>query len=101
MRHRAFTALIAVIQFILLLAHYFLYQTWTFRHVLSHPGGFQAGLGVLSVSFVVASVLAFSLIHLPFGWPDVIGKAPLGILALIGVQFAGSVAAAIASIHAG
>ena len=44
---------------------------------------------------IVATVLVFSLIHLPFGWPDVIGKVPLGILALIGVQLTGSVAAAI------
>src|ERR1700757_2397555 len=60
MRRQAFATFIAVIQFILLLAHYFLYQTWTFRYVPPHPGWLQAGLGVLSISFVVASVLAFS-----------------------------------------
>jgi predicted MPP superfamily phosphohydrolase len=59
-RHQAFATFIAVIQAVLLLAHYFLYQTWTFHHVPLHPGWLQVGLGVLSVSFVVASILAFS-----------------------------------------
>ncbi len=61
MRHRrTFLTFIAVIQFILLLSHYFLYQTWTFRHIPAHPGWLQAILGVLSISFVAASLLAFS-----------------------------------------
>jgi len=64
-RHQAFAAFIAVIQVVLLLAHYFLYQTWTFRHVPGHPGWLQAGLGVMSVSFVVASILAFSYTSAP------------------------------------
>src|SRR5215469_4649885 len=59
-RRQAFATFIAIIQVVLLLAHYFLYQTWTFRHVPRHPGWFQTGLGILSVSFVAASVLAFS-----------------------------------------
>jgi len=59
-RRQAFATFIAVVQVVLLLTHYFLYQTWTFRHVPPHPGWLQAGLGVLSVSFVAASVLAFS-----------------------------------------
>jgi len=59
-RRQAFATFIAVVQVVLLLTHYFLYQTWTFRHVPRHPGWLQAGLGVLSVSFVAASVLAFS-----------------------------------------
>lgn len=63
MRHRKrFFGFIAVIQLILLLAHYFLYQTWTFRY--SQPGServwLEAVLGVLSISFVAASMLAFS-----------------------------------------
>ena len=61
MRHRrAILGFIAVVQFILLLAHYFLYQTWTFQHPPAHPGWLQASLGILSVSFVAASLLAFS-----------------------------------------
>jgi uncharacterized protein len=61
MRHRrAIFGFITVVQFILLLAHYFLYQTWVFQHPPAHPGWIQAGLGILSVSFVAASLLAFS-----------------------------------------
>jgi hypothetical protein len=60
MRHRAFVTFIGIVQLILLLAHYFLYQTWTFRHVPAHPQALQVTLGLLSISFVAASVLAFS-----------------------------------------
>lgn len=66
MRHRkAFFTFIAVVQLVLLLAHYFLYQTWTFEHASAHPAGLQAALGVLSVSFVAASILAFSYTSAP------------------------------------
>jgi predicted MPP superfamily phosphohydrolase len=51
---------IAVVQFVLFLGHYFLYQTWTFRHVAGHPRVLEGTLGLLSISFVTASVLAFS-----------------------------------------
>jgi uncharacterized protein len=64
-RRQAFATFIAVIQLILLFAHYFLYQTWMFRYVPQHPGWLQAGLGVLSVSFVAASILAFSFTSAP------------------------------------
>src|ERR1700758_360564 len=64
-RRQAFATFIANIQVVLLLAHYFLYQTWMFRHVPQHPGWIQAGLGILSVSFVAASSLAFSYTSAP------------------------------------
>src|SRR5215472_8781796 len=64
-RRQAFATFIAIIQVVLLLAHYFLYQTWTFRDVPRHPGWLQAGLGALSVSFVAASILAFSYTSAP------------------------------------
>ena len=64
-RRQAFATFIAVVQVVLLLAHYFLYQTWTFRNAPRHPGWLQAGLGVLSVSFVAASILAFSYTSAP------------------------------------
>ena len=61
MRHRkTFLTFIAVVQVVLFLAHYFLYQTWTFRHVPTHPRAVEVTLGLLSISFVAASVLAFS-----------------------------------------
>jgi len=54
--------LVAVIQSIILLAHIFVYETWVYSpHGAATPDGFVArlALGALSVSFVVASLLAF------------------------------------------
>jgi uncharacterized protein len=62
MRRRASIAsFILIFQSVLFLVHAFLYQTWTFS---AHPGPAQAFslkliLGLLSVSFVVAQLLAF------------------------------------------
>src|ERR1700683_1647375 len=53
---------IVVIQSVLFLTHYFLYEAWTFSPSGSEaPGAFwiKLVLGVLSVSFVAASLLAF------------------------------------------
>lgn len=51
---------IAIIQAVLFLAHLFLYESWTFSPEGHHArGAVGIGLGVLSVSFVVASLLAF------------------------------------------
>ncbi len=63
MRLRRLLPFIATIQFVLFLTHYFLYQTWTFRLDGNHPKELlwtRLILGVLSVSFVSASMLAFS-----------------------------------------
>src|SRR5579863_6080444 len=60
-RTRRLIPFIVVIQTILFLAHFFLYESWTF----SPPGQVSGGvglklvLGLLSVSFMTASVLAF------------------------------------------
>lgn len=59
-RRKTFVTFIVVVQTVLFLAHYFLYQTWTFRHIPGHSSVLEASLGLLSISFVVASVLAFS-----------------------------------------
>ena len=53
---------IAVIQSVLFLIHYLLYETWAFSPVGNKtPGAFwiKIALGCLSVSFVAASMLAF------------------------------------------
>jgi predicted MPP superfamily phosphohydrolase len=53
---------IAVIQSILFLTHFLFYQTWTFSGVGNHRGErlwIKLLLGLLSVSFVTASLLAF------------------------------------------
>src|SRR5271155_3373529 len=60
---RSLIGFIAVIQSVLFLTHYFLYKTWTFSPGESEvPGAFwiKLALGFLSVSFVAASLLAFS-----------------------------------------
>jgi predicted MPP superfamily phosphohydrolase len=53
---------IASIQFILFLTHFLVYETWTFSPNANGPSGtlwIKIALGVLSVSFVAASLLAF------------------------------------------
>jgi hypothetical protein len=60
MRIRRVLRFIALVQTILFLEHFFLYKTWTFSVAQSEAGALwtQIILGVLSVSFVVASLLA-------------------------------------------
>ena len=53
---------IAIIQSVLFLTHFFLYETWTFSPEASATHGapwIKLFLGFLSVSFVAASLLAF------------------------------------------
>src|SRR6266571_5370956 len=53
---------IAIIQSVLFLTHFILYETWTFSPAGSHTPGalwIKLVLGFLSVSFVAASLLAF------------------------------------------
>ncbi len=57
-----FITFVSLIQAVLFLAHYFLYETWTFSPGSSGDWsgvGLKVGLGFLSVSFVGASLLAF------------------------------------------
>ena len=59
---RELIGFIAVVQSVLFLTHYFLYETWTFSPAGSEtPGALwvKLVLGFLSVSFVAASLLAF------------------------------------------
>lgn len=64
---KRFITFIAVVQSLLFLTHYFIYQTWTFRHPSDAAETIwtQVILGVLSVSFVAASTLAFSFTNAP------------------------------------
>ena len=58
---------VAVIQTVLFLAHWFLYQTWIFFWAAPDPSrvsGLQITLTLLSVSFVLASLLAWRSSHL-------------------------------------
>jgi membrane protease YdiL (CAAX protease family) len=53
------------------------------------------GSGLLCAAAMVTTVLAFSLAHLQFGWPHVLSKTPLSLLALAAVLLTGSVIAAV------
>lgn len=50
---------IAIIQSILFLAHFVLYETWTFSAESQAAFGIKLVLGILSISFVCTSLLAF------------------------------------------
>src|SRR5271168_1153000 len=67
MRIRRFAGFIAVIQSILLVEHFLLFKTWTFSLAGDAPGAPWIGLvlGLLSVSFVAASLLAFRYTNPP------------------------------------
>jgi predicted MPP superfamily phosphohydrolase len=57
---RGFLVFIAIFQFILFLAHILLYQTWTFAAGGNHGQAWlKLVLGMLSVSFLAASLLGF------------------------------------------
>jgi uncharacterized protein len=61
-QRKRLTLFILIIQAVLFLAHFVLYETWTFSSPRSETHGtlwIKLILGLLSVSFVLASVLAF------------------------------------------
>jgi uncharacterized protein len=62
MRRKGLIGFIAIVQVVLFLTHFFLYQTWTFSLTGSAAHGalwIKLVLGFLSVSFIAASILAF------------------------------------------
>ena len=68
MRRRSFLPFIAVAQVILFLAHFLLYQTWTFSSVSGRTPGLlwlKLVLGVLCFTFLPASILAFRYTSAP------------------------------------
>jgi predicted MPP superfamily phosphohydrolase len=93
MRSRlGFAGFIVVFQSILLLAHYSLYKTWTFQLA----GGAESsrwlslGLGVLSVSFLTASVLAFRYTNGPLRALYRVSAVWMGILSFLFIAMIGS-----------
>jgi predicted MPP superfamily phosphohydrolase len=62
MRRRSLIGFIAVVQLVLFLTHYLLYETWTFSPAGGNADGplwIKLVLSFLSVSFIAASLLAF------------------------------------------
>ncbi|MEU5545105.1 CPBP family intramembrane glutamic endopeptidase [Streptomyces sioyaensis] len=53
--------------------------------------------GVAGTALAVLAVAAFCLSHLPFGWPQVLAKLPLSLLAMATVLLTGGIAAAVVS----
>src|SRR5271165_195646 len=59
---RGLLGFIVIVQSVLFLTHFLLYQTWTFSPAGNDPAGalwIKLTLSLLSVSFVAASLLAF------------------------------------------
>lgn len=57
---------IVAVQIVLFLAHWFVYDTWMAFGAIPDPAGItwlQAGVAILSVSFIAASLLAFRYSH--------------------------------------
>ena len=74
---------VAIVQSILLLAHWFLYWTWTAFWTTADPPGISKlaiGLALLSVSFVAASLLAWRYTHVAVRVFYTISAVWLGIL---------------------
>src|SRR5437660_5285921 len=62
MRRRSLIGFIAIVQSVLFLTHFLLYETWTFSPAGSNTHGalwIELVLGLLLVSFIAASLLAF------------------------------------------
>src|SRR6266550_6580625 len=68
MRRGSLIGFIATVQFVLFLTHFLLYETWTFSPAGSDAHGalwIKLVLGILSVSFIAASLLAFRYTNAP------------------------------------
>jgi predicted MPP superfamily phosphohydrolase len=109
-RHKRLILFISIIQSILFLAHILLYSTWTFRlaaHSTLSKTWVGVILGVLSVSFVSASLLAFrytnSLVRVFYRaaavWMGLLSFLFLGALVSWGVFVVGWLAGAHLHFH--
>jgi uncharacterized protein len=65
---RRLVTFVVILQFVLFLAHFLLYETWTFTSAHGHAAGalwLKLALGFLSLTFVPASLLAFRYTNAP------------------------------------
>lgn len=85
-RSQRIARFIALVQTVLFLAHYFIYQTWTYRHPLTRSESIwlPIGVGILSISFVAASILAFSHTSAPIRAFYRAAAIWMGILSFLG-----------------
>lgn len=102
---KRFVGFIVVIQAVLFLTHYFLYETWTLHQGANHAPErvwLQVILGLLSISFVTASILAFSYTSTPVRGLYKAAAVWMGLLSFlfIAAVFAWLVLAIAAIVHA-
>src|SRR2546421_11142798 len=93
MRRRSLIGFIAIVQSVLFLTHFLLYETWTFSPAGSDAHGalwINLMLGFLSVSFVAASLLAFRYTNAALRAFYRVAAVWLGLLTFL---FAGAVSA--------
>jgi predicted MPP superfamily phosphohydrolase len=77
---------IAIFQSVLFLGHLFLYETWTYFWQAPDPPGISAlqlGLAILSVSFLVTSLLAFRYTNTLLRWLYTVAAIWLGALSFL------------------
>src|SRR5438270_9811123 len=80
---RSFLSFIVIIQSVLLAAHVFLYQTWTFSADAAGSLWIKIALSVLAISFVSASLLAFRYTNGPVRALYKISAVWMGVLSFL------------------
>ena len=86
MAQKRLVGFIAIIQSVIFLAHFFLYETWAFSPAGSNapvPLWIKVGLGLLSVSFVAASLLAYRYTNAPLRAFYRVAAVWLGVLTFL------------------
>ena len=93
---------IAILQSVVFLGHYLLYETWRFAFA-SSPLGLKLALGILSVTFVPASLLAFRYTNGPVRVLYRIAAVWMGLLSFLVIAAVASwlifAAASLAGLH--
>ena len=87
---KQFVTFIAIIQSILFLAHFWLYETWTFSAPASAALGIKVAFGLLSISFIASSILAFRYSNTFVRAVYKISAIWLGLLSFLFLAAAGS-----------
>ena len=86
MAQKRLVGFIAIVQSVIFLAHFFLYETWAFSPAGSNapvPLWIKVGLGLLSVSFVAASLLAYRYTNAPLRAFYRVAAVWLGVLTFL------------------
>src|SRR5260370_18778033 len=92
MANKRLVGFIAIFQSVIFLAHFLLYETWTFSPAGDVPGPLwiKVVLGSLSVSFIAASLLAYRYTNAPLRAFYRVSAVWLGLLTFLVVAAASS-----------